>query len=384
MTQEITAIEAAWQDRSLLSNPDYKHIIDSVIRELNQGGIRVAEPTAGGEWQVNEWIKKAILLYFVSQPMQTQEVGIFEYHDKIPLKTNFAASGIRVVPPATIRYGAYIAAGAILMPSYVNVGAYVGERTMVDTWATVGKPYLVKNLFSFKTAALLPILALASALATTSPVLAQTPTTSPGQWTWVSGADQSSQTIANYGTQGVPAPTNVPGGRYGSIAAVDSQGRFYVFGGQSSPAIDQNDLWRFDPATSQWTWLSGSMMTNAHGSYGVKGVASASNQPSARSHSGFTITPQGKLYLFGGQAHDAQGNLGQMNDLWMYNPTSNMWTWISGDSTIDASACMAHRAPPARPTCPALAAPPPSFPISTAISTCSAAATAPILPLSTT
>ena len=138
MTQEITAIEAAWQDRSLLSNPDYKHIIDSVIRELNQGGIRVAEPTAGGEWQVNEWIKKAILLYFVSQPMQTQEVGIFEYHDKIPLKTNFAASGIRVVPPATIRYGAYIAAGAILMPSYVNVGAYVGERTMVDTWATVG------------------------------------------------------------------------------------------------------------------------------------------------------------------------------------------------------------------------------------------------------
>lgn len=138
MTQQATAIEAVWQDRTLLSNPEYKHIIDSVIRELNHGSIRVAEPIAGGEWQVNEWIKKAILLYFISQPMQAQEVGIFHYHDKIPLKTDFATAGVRVVPPATVRYGAYIAPGAILMPSYVNVGAYVGERTMIDTWATVG------------------------------------------------------------------------------------------------------------------------------------------------------------------------------------------------------------------------------------------------------
>lgn len=138
MTQQAAAIEAVWQDRSLLSSPEYKHIIDGVIRELNHGAVRVAEPTAGGEWQVNEWIKKAILLYFISQPMQAQKVGIFHYHDKIPLKTDFATTGVRVVPPATVRYGAYIAPGAILMPSYINVGAYVGERTMVDTWATIG------------------------------------------------------------------------------------------------------------------------------------------------------------------------------------------------------------------------------------------------------
>lgn len=138
MTPQATAIEAIWQDRTLLSSPEYKRIVDSVIRELNHGIIRVAEPVAGEEWQVNEWIKKAILLYFISQPMQTQEVGIFHYHDKIPLKTDFATAGVRVVPPATVRYGAYVAPGAILMPSYVNVGAYVGERTMIDTWATVG------------------------------------------------------------------------------------------------------------------------------------------------------------------------------------------------------------------------------------------------------
>ena len=141
MSNRITSILAAWEDRSLLATPFYKATIDEVIRDLNDGIIRVAQPlnnTTGGEWQVNEWIKKAILLYFVSQSMTPETVGIFSYNDKIPLKSDFAATGVRVVPPATIRYGAYLAPGSILMPSYVNIGAYIGERTMVDTWATVG------------------------------------------------------------------------------------------------------------------------------------------------------------------------------------------------------------------------------------------------------
>jgi 2,3,4,5-tetrahydropyridine-2-carboxylate N-succinyltransferase len=141
MSNNIDQILRIWEDRSLLTDPTYKAIVDDVIYELNEGRIRVAQPLAGeagGEWQVNEWVKKAILLYFISQSMKQEQVGIFSYNDKIPLKTGFAAAGVRVVPPATIRYGAYLAPGAILMPSYVNVGAYVGERTMVDTWATVG------------------------------------------------------------------------------------------------------------------------------------------------------------------------------------------------------------------------------------------------------
>lgn len=141
MSDNTAQILAAWTDRSLLTDPTYKAIVDDVIHQLNQGKLRVAEPLtdqAGGEWQVNEWVKKAILLYFVSQSMKPEEVGIFSFNDKIPLKSDFAAAGVRVVPPATVRYGAYLAPGAILMPSYVNIGAYVGERTMVDTWATVG------------------------------------------------------------------------------------------------------------------------------------------------------------------------------------------------------------------------------------------------------
>ena len=104
---------------------------------LDKGTLRVAEPVSDG-WQVNEWVKKAVVLYFPIQKMETLEAGIFEYHDKIPLKRNFAERGIRVVPNAVARHGAYIAPGTILMPSYVNIGAYVDEGTMVDTWATVG------------------------------------------------------------------------------------------------------------------------------------------------------------------------------------------------------------------------------------------------------
>jgi len=130
-------IEQAWDDRSLLSNQNTIDSIRKVVNLLDEGTLRVAEPTEDG-WQVNEWIKKAVVLYFPIQQMETLEVGIFEYHDKIPLKRGYAEKGIRVVPNAVARHGAYISAGTILMPSYVNIGAYVDEGTMVDTWATVG------------------------------------------------------------------------------------------------------------------------------------------------------------------------------------------------------------------------------------------------------
>ncbi len=130
-------IENAWDNRTLLQETETQNAIREVVALLDEGTLRVAEPNASG-WQVNEWVKKAVVLYFPIQKMETLEVGIFEYHDKIPLKKNYAEKGIRVVPNAVARHGAYISAGTILMPSYVNIGAYVDEGTMVDTWATVG------------------------------------------------------------------------------------------------------------------------------------------------------------------------------------------------------------------------------------------------------
>lgn len=130
-------IEEAWENRALLSEENTVNAIREVIDLLDAGSLRVAEPTADG-WKVNEWVKKAVVLYFPIQKMETLEAGIFEYHDKIPLKRNFEEKGIRVVPNAVARHGAYISSGTILMPSYVNIGAYVDEGTMVDTWATVG------------------------------------------------------------------------------------------------------------------------------------------------------------------------------------------------------------------------------------------------------
>jgi 2,3,4,5-tetrahydropyridine-2-carboxylate N-succinyltransferase len=130
-------IEKAWDDRALLSEASTINAIREVIDLLDAGTLRVAEPVEDG-WQVNEWVKKAVVLYFPIQKMETLEAGIFEYHDKIPLKRNYQEKGIRVVPNAVARHGAYISAGTILMPSYVNIGAYVDEGTMVDTWATVG------------------------------------------------------------------------------------------------------------------------------------------------------------------------------------------------------------------------------------------------------
>jgi 2,3,4,5-tetrahydropyridine-2-carboxylate N-succinyltransferase len=136
----IEQIEQIWSNRDLLKNPESLQLIKDIIDQLDRGELRVANPptTEGGDWTVNEWVKKAILLFFVSQQMKVDEVGIFSFHDKIPLKTDFAEARVRVVPPAVARYGSYQAPGVILMPSYVNIGAYVDERTMVDTWATVG------------------------------------------------------------------------------------------------------------------------------------------------------------------------------------------------------------------------------------------------------
>lgn len=130
-------IEKAWENRALLEEENTQAAIRSVIEELDKGRLRVAEPE-GGAWKVNDWIKKAVILYFPIQKMETLEAGPMEFHDKMKLKSNYAELGVRVVPHAVARYGAYLASGVIMMPSYVNIGAYVDNGSMVDTWATVG------------------------------------------------------------------------------------------------------------------------------------------------------------------------------------------------------------------------------------------------------
>lgn len=137
MTELRQTIEKAWDNRELLKDKNTQNAIRKVIDLLDAGELRCAEPTENG-WQINEWVKKGVVLYFPIQKMETFEVGIFEYHDKIPLKKGYKEKGIRVVPHAVARHGSYISAGTILMPSYINIGAYVDEGTMVDTWATVG------------------------------------------------------------------------------------------------------------------------------------------------------------------------------------------------------------------------------------------------------
>lgn len=131
-------IEQIWEDRSLLEKAESQQAIREVIEQLDKGKLRTASPTEDGSWQVNDWVKKAVILYFPINKMETIEVGPFEFHDKIALKRDYAAQGVRVVPHAVARYGAHIESGAVLMPSYVNIGAYVSAGTMVDTWATVG------------------------------------------------------------------------------------------------------------------------------------------------------------------------------------------------------------------------------------------------------
>jgi len=135
-------VEAAWDNRELLKEKEIVVAIETVIDKIDKGELRCAAPILEGgeikEWKVNEWVKKAVVLYFPIRKMETIEVGPFEFHDKMALKKNYAAAGIRVVPHAIARYGAYISKGVVLMPSYVNIGAYVDSGTMVDTWATVG------------------------------------------------------------------------------------------------------------------------------------------------------------------------------------------------------------------------------------------------------
>ncbi|MBQ1939505.1 MAG: 2,3,4,5-tetrahydropyridine-2,6-dicarboxylate N-succinyltransferase, partial [Alistipes sp.] len=140
MKQLQQLIEAAWEDRTLLKDPATEAAIREVVRLVDAGELRTAEPLDLEQslWQVNEWVKKAIILYFPIQPMRKMQGGEIEWYDKMELKHDYDQLGVRVVPSAVARYGAYIAPGAILMPSYVNIGAYVDTGTMVDTWATVG------------------------------------------------------------------------------------------------------------------------------------------------------------------------------------------------------------------------------------------------------
>ena len=137
MKELQNTIEKAWEDRSLLKDTSTQNAIQEVIEHIDKGRLRTAEPKENA-WQVNEWVKKAVVMYFPIQGMKTIEVGPFEFHDKMDLKKNYAELGVRVVPHAIARYGAYVAPGVIMMPSYINIGAHVDSGTMVDTWATVG------------------------------------------------------------------------------------------------------------------------------------------------------------------------------------------------------------------------------------------------------
>ena len=138
MKKDIQAlIEQAWENRELLQSEAAQQAVRTAVDLLDRGELRIAEKT-DGSWKVNEWLKKAVLLYFPINQMETTEVGPFEYHDKIALKRHYAEQQVRVVPPAVARHGAYLAPGVVMMPSYVNIGAYVDSGTMVDTWATVG------------------------------------------------------------------------------------------------------------------------------------------------------------------------------------------------------------------------------------------------------
>jgi 2,3,4,5-tetrahydropyridine-2-carboxylate N-succinyltransferase len=136
-TQAELTINAAWEDRSLLKSEETISTINAIIEEIDNGRLRTAEPATEG-WKVNDWVKKAVILYFPTRTMEVMEVGPFEFYDKMALKRGYEEKGIRVVPHAVARYGAYISRGVVMMPSYVNIGAYVDEGTMVDTWATVG------------------------------------------------------------------------------------------------------------------------------------------------------------------------------------------------------------------------------------------------------
>ncbi|MEI7896287.1 MAG: 2,3,4,5-tetrahydropyridine-2,6-dicarboxylate N-succinyltransferase [bacterium] len=137
MTNLRQLIESAWEDRELLKQSETRDAICLVVDQLDKGVLRVASMESG-EWITHEWIKKAVILYFPIRKMEITDIGPFQFHDKIPLKTNYDKLGVRVVPHAVARFGSFLAEGVILMPSYVNIGAYIDTGTMIDTWATVG------------------------------------------------------------------------------------------------------------------------------------------------------------------------------------------------------------------------------------------------------
>jgi N-acetylneuraminic acid mutarotase len=159
-------------------------------------------------------------------------------------------------------------------------------------------------------------------------------------WTWVSGSSTGNQ-LGVYGSQGIPAATNVPGARSGSVSWTDSSGDFWLFGGigpTSASAGDfLNDLWKFDPTTNLWTWVSGSSTGHQSGVYGTKGIPSATNVPGARIGSVSWIDGNGTLWLLGGDGYDANGKNGILNDLWEFNPATNLWTWVNGSNTLPTS-----------------------------------------------
>ncbi len=130
-------IDQGWENKELLNEKKYQQAIFNTIEKLDKGEIRVAEPS-GDSWKVNEWVKRAVLLYFRVTNMEVIESKPFEYYDRVPLKNSFDKKGVRVVPNAVARYGSYLAKGVVMMPSYVNIGAYVDEGTMVDNYTTVG------------------------------------------------------------------------------------------------------------------------------------------------------------------------------------------------------------------------------------------------------
>jgi 2,3,4,5-tetrahydropyridine-2-carboxylate N-succinyltransferase len=131
-------VEAAFEDRALLASPEHEGAVRSTIEALDKGAVRVATRQDDGAWTTHAWVKQAVLLYFAIQKMEAREEGALSFNDKIPVKKGLEAAGVRVVPPGTVRYGAFLERGAIVMPGYVNIGAWVGAGTMVDTWATVG------------------------------------------------------------------------------------------------------------------------------------------------------------------------------------------------------------------------------------------------------
>ncbi len=161
---------------------------------------------------------------------------------------------------------------------------------------------------------------------------------STNQWTWVSGTDSANQ-AAVYGTKGVASTDNMPSSRYHAVSWIDSSNNLWLFGGQgydsNSTTYQFNDLWKYNPSTNQWTWVSGTNLTNQFGVYGVKGTPDDANIPGARSGAASWTDSLGNFWLFGGYGYTASGSVSWLNDLWKYNPTTNQWTWVSGANIVN-------------------------------------------------